>query len=119
MRVKIAPSILSADFGRLADEVSAIVQANLTPFWRIQVRDVRSLGEDEGQLLGGASLIYEDECILAGIDISRRRIGSRDDPPDNTILFRIVLRNLGEIPRRGRQRKVSTMLHDEQAGHHE
>jgi LPS-assembly protein len=79
------------------EQVSAIVQANLTPFWRIQLRDVRSLGEDEGQLLGGASLIYEDECILAGIDISRRRIGSRDDPPDNTILFRIVLRNLGEV----------------------
>ena len=79
------------------EQVSAVMQANLTPFWRIQLRDVRSLGEDSGQLLGGASLIYEDECILAGIDFSRRRIGSRDDPPDNTVLFRIVLRNLGEI----------------------
>jgi LPS-assembly protein len=79
------------------EQVSAVVQANLTPFWRVQVRDVRSLGEDQGQLLGGVSLIYEDECILAGVDFSRRRIGSRDDPPDNTVLFRIVLRNLGEV----------------------
>jgi LPS-assembly protein len=79
------------------EQVSAIVQANLTPSWRVQLRDVRSLGEDEGQLLGGASLIYEDECILAGIDFSRRRIGSRDDPPDNTVLFRVVFRNLGEV----------------------
>jgi len=79
------------------EQVSSIVQANLTPFWRVQLRDVRSIGEDSGQLLGGASLIYEDECILAGIDFSRRRIGSRDDPPDNTVLLRIVFRNLGEV----------------------
>jgi LPS-assembly protein len=79
------------------EQTSAILQANLTPFWRIQLRDVHDLGENSGQLLGGASLIYEDECILAGIDISRRRVGSRDDPPDNTILFRIVFRNLGEV----------------------
>ena len=31
------------------------------------------------------------------IDLSRRRVGSRDDPPDDTILFRVVFRNLGEI----------------------
>jgi LPS-assembly protein len=79
------------------EQTSAILQANLTPFWRIQLRDVHDLGENSGQLLGGASLIYEDECILAGVDISRRRVGSRDDPPDNTILFRIVFRNLGEV----------------------
>lgn len=83
------------------EQVSAVLQANLTPFWRVQIRDVRSLGEDDGQLLGGASLIYEDECILAGVDISRRRIGSRDDPPDDTILFRIVFRNLGEVRAQG------------------
>ena len=35
--------------------------------------------------------------ILAGVDFSRRRIGSRDDPPDTTVLFRIVFRNLGEV----------------------
>lgn len=79
------------------EQVAAVLRANLTPFWRVQIRDVRSLSEDDGQLLGGASLIYEDECILAGVDFSRRRIGSRDDPPDNTILFRIVFRNLGEV----------------------
>ncbi|HEX2114232.1 MAG TPA: LPS assembly protein LptD [Alphaproteobacteria bacterium] len=79
------------------EQTSAVLQAYLTPFWRVQIRDVRSISDDSGQLLGGASLIYEDECILAGVDFSRRRIGSRDDPPDNTILFRIVFRNLGEV----------------------
>jgi LPS-assembly protein len=79
------------------EQVSTVLQTNLTQYWRLQLRDVRSISEDEGQLLGGASLIYEDECILAGIDLSRRRVGSRDDPPDNTILFRVVFRNLGEI----------------------
>ncbi len=79
------------------EQISSVLNVNLTPYWRVQLRDVRSISEDDGQLLGGASLIYEDECILAGIDFSRRRVGSRDDPPDNTILFRIVFRNLGEV----------------------
>jgi LPS-assembly protein len=79
------------------EQVSTVLQTNLSQYWRIQLRDVRSVGEDDGQLLGGASLIYEDECILAGVDLSRRRIGSRDDPPDDTILFRVVFRNLGEV----------------------
>jgi LPS-assembly protein len=79
------------------EQISSLLRVNLTPYWRVQLRDVRSISEDDGQLLGGLSLIYEDECILAGIDLSRRRVGSRDDPPDNTILFRVVFRNLGEI----------------------
>lgn len=80
------------------EQVSTTLSANLTRYWRVQVYDVRSLSEeDEGQLLGGASLIYEDECILAGIDLSRRRIGTGDNPPDDTILFRVVFRNLGEL----------------------
>jgi LPS-assembly protein len=79
------------------EQISTVLQTNLTQYWRVQLRDVRSISEDEGQLLGGASLIYEDECILAGIDFSRRRIGSRDDPPDNTVLLRVVFRNLGEV----------------------
>ena len=79
------------------EQVSSVLNVNLTPFWRIQLRDVRSIGEDAGQLLGGASLVYEDECILAGVDFSRSRVGTADNPPSTTILFRIVLRNLGEI----------------------
>jgi hypothetical protein len=63
----------------------------------VQLRDIRSVGEDSGLLIGGASLVYEDECIIAGVDISRRRVGNRDDPPDDTILLRVVFRNLGEI----------------------
>jgi LPS-assembly protein len=86
-----------ADLNQDIEQVSTVLQANLTQYWRIQLRDVRSISEDDGQLLGGASLIYEDECILAGIDLSRRRVGSRDDPPDDTILFRVVFRNLGEV----------------------
>lgn len=82
------------------EQVSTVLSANLTPNWRIQVREVHSLSEDEGLLLGGASLIYEDECILAGVDFARRRIGTPDNPPEDTILFRVVFRNLGEVAAR-------------------
>lgn len=83
------------------EQVSTVVSANLTPYWRVQVRDVRSLSDDAGQLLGDVALIYEDECLLAGVDFSRRRIGNRDNPPDDAIIFRVVFRNLGEIRARG------------------
>lgn len=79
------------------EQVSTYVSANVTQNWRVQLRDIRGVGEDSGLLIGGASLVYEDECIIAGVDISRRRVGNRDDPPDDTILLRVVFRNLGEI----------------------
>ncbi len=80
------------------EQLSTQLTARLSENWRFRVRELRSLSEeDEGQLLFGASLIYEDECILAGIDYTRRFVGSRDNPPDTAIVFRIILRNLGEV----------------------
>ena len=79
------------------EQITTALSGHLSQRWRFQVRETRSIGEDEGQLLFGASLIYEDECILAGVDFTRRFVGSLDNPPDSTIVLRIILRNLGEV----------------------
>jgi LPS-assembly protein len=66
--------------------------------WRVQGRLVQSLEvRDDGVLLSGATLFYEDDCVLLGLDYSRRNIGRAEIPPDTTVLFRFAFRNLGEL----------------------
>jgi len=80
------------------EQLGAAVDARLSPHWRSQVRYLASVSdEDSGTLAWGGSLIYEDECVLAGLDLTRRYIGNRDNPPDTAIVLRVVFRNLGEI----------------------
>jgi LPS-assembly protein len=69
--------------------------------WRIQGRLIQALGNDSGILVAGATLFYEDDCFIWGIDVTRRNIGRAELPPDTAILFRIALRNLGELSLRG------------------
>src|SRR5690606_15967902 len=71
---------------RNIEQLGTTVTSRLSQSWRVQARYLTSLAdEDEGWLFWGGSLIYEDECILAGLDLSRRYIGSRDNPPDTAI----------------------------------
>jgi len=79
------------------EQLGLTANARLTPNWRTQVRYLTSLADDSGSLLWGGSLIYEDECLLVGADLTRRYIGNRDNPPDTAIVLRAVFRNLGEI----------------------
>ena len=79
------------------EQLGATLNARLTPNWRGQARYLTSLADDSGALLWGGSLIYEDECLLVGADLTRRYVGNRDNPPDTAIVMRVVFRNLGEI----------------------
>jgi LPS-assembly protein len=72
--------------------------ARLTEHWRVQLRHLSSLAQDdEGTLHWGGSMIYEDECLIAGIDLTRRYIGSRDNPPDTALVLRVAFKNLGQV----------------------
>lgn len=79
------------------EQLGTTVGSRLTQNWRAQARYLTSLAGDSGSLLWGGTMIYEDECILAGLDLTRRYIGNRDNPPDTAIVLRVVFRNLGEI----------------------
>jgi LPS-assembly protein len=78
------------------EQLTTRISAHLDAHWRFVVRDTRAVGEESGQLRFNAALIYEDECFLFGVDVQRRRVGTRDDPPDSSIVLRVALRNLGE-----------------------
>ncbi|MBI3710950.1 MAG: LPS-assembly protein LptD [Proteobacteria bacterium] len=79
------------------EQIATQVVARITPNWRIQTRSLTSIAQDSGTLIAGASLIYEDECIVIGLDVSRRNIGTRDNPPDTAAVLRVIFRNLGEV----------------------
>ncbi|MGQ0663464.1 MAG: LPS-assembly protein LptD [Pseudomonadota bacterium] len=85
------------NLGADIEQVSTQLTAQLTPHWRAVTRSLSSIAQDSGTLLAGASLIYEDECLIAGLDFTRRYIGSRDNPPDTALVLRMVFRNLGEV----------------------
>ncbi len=73
----------------------------LSERWMFQARSVRDVGENSGQLLTGATLIYEDECFLLGLDWTQREVGNRDNPPDTAVIIRLIFRNLGEVQAKG------------------
>ncbi len=92
----LQPTALSS-INQLGHSFSAAFNEN----WRVQGRVIQALGNDSGILIAGATLFYEDDCFIWGIDLTRRNIGRVEIPPDTAILFRIALRNLGELSLRG------------------
>jgi len=92
----LQPTAISS-LNQLGHNVSVVFSEN----WRAQGRLIQALGNDSGILVAGATLFYEDDCFIWGIDLTRRNIGRAEIPPDTAILFRIALRNLGELSLRG------------------
>ncbi len=86
-----------ASINQLGHSLTAVISEN----WRVQSRVIQQLGADAGILVAGATLFYEDDCFVWGLDLTRRNIGRAEIPPDTALLFRIALRNLGEISLRG------------------
>ncbi len=87
------PTVLTSDVKQLAASASV----RLTPYWRFQAYDVYDLGVNRGQLVEGAGLVYEDECLIVQGDLQRLFIGNVNNPQQTIVSVRIVLRNLGEI----------------------
>lgn len=83
------------------NQLSHSLSTRFNEVWRLTGRVVQSLGQDDGVLLAGATLVYDDDCFLWGVDLQRRNIGRTEIPPDTAILFRFGFRNLGELALRG------------------
>ncbi|MCZ8121913.1 MAG: LPS assembly protein LptD [Magnetospirillum sp.] len=86
---------------RSINQLTQTLTARIDEVWRVTGRVIESLGADRGVLLAGATLIYEDDCFLWGVDFTRRNVGRADIPPDTALLFRFGFRNLGETVVRG------------------
>jgi LPS-assembly protein len=83
---------LTSDLEQLASRLSVRIDEN----WRFVIRDIRQFGQDAQVLRFNATVLYEDECFLFGVDFEKRNIGTPGDPPDTSVVLRFALRNLGE-----------------------
>ncbi len=79
------------------EQVGLVVDNRLTPNWRTQLRYLTSIAHNGGELSSGATLFYEDECLVVGLDYTRRFTGTPDAPPDTAFIVRVIFRNLGQI----------------------
>jgi LPS-assembly protein len=84
---------LPDDLSQLALGAIARIDEN----WRIQGRSLTNVGASSGLLLGGVTVVYEDECIVAALDFSRRNLTDRDNVRDTTVSLRLSFRNLGQL----------------------
>lgn len=77
-------------------EVRAGVSAKLNRYWRTNGSFVYDVEADEKRSIG-AGLTYEDECLVFTASYRRNFFRDRDVEPDNTILFRVLFKTLGEL----------------------
>jgi LPS-assembly protein len=86
---------LTADQLEAREELYLSLSGRLTRNFRFMADGRRDLTADGGMIRYGASLIYEDECIITGIAIERNFTRDRDVEPSTSVKFRIVLQTLG------------------------
>jgi lipopolysaccharide assembly outer membrane protein LptD (OstA) len=79
------------------EQLGTTFDLRLNEHWRTQARYLTSLSSDGGSLLWGGNVAYEDECIIAVLDLTRRYVGTQAAPPDTAVFLRLVFRNIGEI----------------------
>jgi len=78
-------------------EVSYNLGAKLTNTWSSRFSGVRDLTQTGGQRALNLGLIYEDECFIFDSNLSRTFFSDRDLHPNDSIMFRLVFKTLGEV----------------------
>ena len=77
------------------EELTVAGTVALTGSWDLTIDHRRNLVDDGGSLNSGATLLYEDECLLFRVRANRSFTEDRDVDPETSILFTIQFKNLG------------------------
>ncbi len=79
------------------EEITLRLTSQVTDRWRMGISTQRDLESGGGSLRHGAFMRYEDDCFAFQMDYARTFTRDRDIAPSDTILFRFVLKTLGEF----------------------
>ena len=79
------------------EEITIGFTSEITNRWKMGASTQRDLTSGGGSLQHGMFLSYQDDCFEFRTDYSRTFTRDRDVAPTDTILFRIVLKTLGEV----------------------
>ena len=77
-------------------EITLGLNSQVTKYWSGGINTQRDL-QSHSSLSSGAYLRYEDDCFVFRADLTRTFTHDRDIGPTDTILFKIVLKTLGQF----------------------
>ncbi|MBL4693228.1 MAG: LPS-assembly protein LptD [Magnetovibrio sp.] len=78
-------------------ELSYYVGAKLTNDWSGRFSGVRDLTQTGGQRSSNLSFTYDNECLTFETTIGRTFYQDREVQPNDSIMFRVVFKTLGEV----------------------
>lgn len=78
------------------EEISGSLTSQLTNTWRSSINARRDLVDKELRSMN-LNLTYEDECLLFSTSLSRTFFQNDELHPENSIIFRILFKTLGEV----------------------
>tara|TARA_Y100001960_G_scaffold333816_1_gene441200 strand:- start:3333 stop:5555 length:2223 start_codon:yes stop_codon:yes gene_type:complete len=77
------------------EEMVTSVVSKFTDFWSISADLRRNLTGSGGTVSWSSGLTYEDECFLFVTKYGRTFTRDREVEPDDTLIFKVLLKNLG------------------------
>lgn len=77
------------------EEMVASAISKFTRFWSADASLRRNLTGSGGTVSWGSGITYEDECFLFTTRYGRTFTRDREVEPDDTVIFRVLLKNLG------------------------
>ncbi len=78
------------------EQISTTISSEFDRNWRGEINGLHDLAEGRTRNIG-TSLTYEDECLVFTGSFTRSFFRDRDLQPNDTILFRISLKTLGDF----------------------
>lgn len=78
------------------EEISGSLTSQFTDTWRGNIRATRDLVDNDLRSMT-LNLTYEDECLLFSTVLNRTFFQNQELHPENSIVFRIMFKTLGEI----------------------
>jgi LPS-assembly protein len=82
------------------DQISASLEALLTRYWSVSLRDTRSIGGSGTTINSGVALTYRDDCFEVVGSVTQSGISVGDVRPGVSVLLTVVFKNLGEVGER-------------------
>jgi LPS-assembly protein len=96
--IKLPPDLITSD-PTPREQISIAVIAGLARYWTVSLSTTRSLTSQLGvsSISSGLIATYRDECLAFVTSLTQSGTSDRDIKPGTSLLFTLVLKNLGDI----------------------
>ncbi len=78
-------------------QVGTAITVRATPYWTFALNGTRDITGDSHLLDAGVSVRYSDECTTFIASVTQDGTEIANLRPGTTIMFQLILKNLGEI----------------------